>query len=70
MANNQIVYQSSGLDTLLGITFIILKLCNIITWSWVWVLAPFWIPVAIILAILIIIVLFCGIAALICIIKD
>ena len=33
--------------TLLGIAFIILKLCKVIAWQWVWVLAPFWIPAAI-----------------------
>lgn len=32
---------------LLGIAFIVLKLCGTINWSWWWVLAPFWIPVAI-----------------------
>jgi hypothetical protein len=32
---------------LLGILFITLKLCGVIAWSWVWVLAPFWIPAAI-----------------------
>ena len=31
------------LETLL-IVFIVLKLTNLIDWSWVWVLAPFWIP--------------------------
>ena len=29
--------------TILGLIFIVLKLCNIISWSWVWVLSPFWI---------------------------
>lgn len=33
--------------TLLTILFITLKLCNVISWSWVWVLAPLWIPFAI-----------------------
>ena len=32
---------------LLGIAFIILKLCGVITWSWGWVLAPIWIPWAV-----------------------
>lgn len=70
MANKEIVYQGPGLCTLLGITFLVLKLCNVIVWPWIWVLAPFWIPLAIIVAILIIIGLFLGIAALICAIKD
>lgn len=29
---------------LLQITFIVLKLLNVIEWSWLWVLAPTWIP--------------------------
>jgi phosphoglycerol transferase MdoB-like AlkP superfamily enzyme len=27
---------------LLGVAFIILKLCGVIDWSWWWVTAPFW----------------------------
>lgn len=27
--------------------FIVLKLCNLITWSWIWVLSPFWIPLGV-----------------------
>lgn len=33
--------------TLLGLTFIVLKLCKVIDWSWWWVLSPFWIGLAI-----------------------
>ena len=29
--------------TVLTIVFIVLKLCSVIDWSWVWVLAPMWI---------------------------
>ena len=32
-----------SLSTILGVVFIVLKLCGVIEWSWVWVLAPFWI---------------------------
>lgn len=32
-----------SLGTILGIIFIVLKLVGLIEWSWVWVLAPFWI---------------------------
>jgi phosphate/sulfate permease len=31
---------------LLGVAFITLKLCDVIDWSWWWVLAPFWTPFA------------------------
>lgn len=42
-----------GLSGLLGVTFIVLKLTKVIAWSWLWVLAPFWIPLGIVLAALI-----------------
>jgi len=38
---------------LLGLVFIVLKLCNVINWSWWWVTSPFWISA--IIAILIVI---------------
>lgn len=50
-----------GLATLLGITFIVLKLCKVIEWSWLWVLSPFWIPITIIIAIVLIILIAEGI---------
>lgn len=40
-----------SLPSLLGIVFIVLKLTGVITWSWVWVLAPFWIPLVLTLVI-------------------
>ena len=42
---------------LLTIAFIVLKLCNVIEWSWIWVLSPIWIT----FVMLIIIVLVIGI---------
>ncbi len=42
---------------LLGIAFIILRLCGVIAWPWVWVLAPFWVPIALALIISIIILI-------------
>ena len=35
-----------GFCGLLAIVFIVLKLLGKITWSWLWVLSPIWIPVA------------------------
>lgn len=35
-----------GFLGLLTIVFIVLKLLNVISWSWWWVLSPLWIPVA------------------------
>lgn len=31
---------------LLGVAFVVLKLCGVIAWPWAWVLAPFWMPIA------------------------
>ena len=41
-----------GFTGLLTIVFIILKLCNVISWSWWWVLSPLWISMIIALVIL------------------
>ena len=58
MKNNKTTSTSGGFCGLLTIVFIVLKLCKIIDWSWCWILAPLWIPLAIatvLLAILLII---------------
>lgn len=46
--------SSSGIGflSLLTIVFIVLKLTGYITWSWWWVLAPTWIPIAIAIVII------------------
>jgi hypothetical protein len=54
-----------GLGGILGVAFIILKLTHTITWSWLWVLAPFWIPIAILVVFLLIALIFAIIAAVI-----
>lgn len=54
--------SSSGIGFfgLLTIVFITLKLCNVITWSWWWVLAPLWGVVVLFVAIgLIVVVVMC-----------
>lgn len=40
--------------TILGLIFITLKLTGNIAWSWLWVLSPFWIPLAIFLIFLVV----------------
>ena len=47
---NKTVHTSSGigLGTLLTVVFVVLKLVGVITWSWVWVLAPLWISAALV----------------------
>ena len=42
-----------GFLGLLTLLFIALKLTSVIAWSWLWVLAPFWIPVALAVVVLI-----------------
>jgi hypothetical protein len=42
----------------LTLVFIVLKLTDQIDWSWWWVLSPLWIPLALVLSIAIIVVLF------------
>ena len=43
----QISIFGFNLTTDLFIIFLILKLANIITWSWWWVTSPLWIPILI-----------------------
>jgi len=57
MKNKNINVSFGGFGTLLGIAFIILKLCKVITWSWVWVLSPIWISFALGLIIFIVYIL-------------
>lgn len=45
--NVKINFSLGGFSTLLTIAFIVLKLCHVINWSWVWVLAPTWISIAV-----------------------
>lgn len=42
----------------LTLIFIVLKLTNVISWSWVWVLSPTWIPLGIVIVIFALIGLF------------
>lgn len=35
--------EGMGVAGSLGVAFIVLKLCGVITWPWIWVLSPFWI---------------------------
>jgi len=43
MEKTKVVSKGTSFGGLLTILFIALKLCNVINWSWVWVLAPIWI---------------------------
>ncbi len=47
MSNSKNVTVQFPILGLLGLIFITLKLTGYIAWSWLWVLSPFWIPLAI-----------------------
>ena len=36
--------EGTSLTTLLFIAFLVLKLTNVIDWSWWWITSPLWIP--------------------------
>ena len=40
-----------GIGGVLLIIFVVLKLCGLITWSWLWVLSPLWISIILIMVI-------------------
>jgi len=43
MENKNTTVKTVGFSGLLTIAFIVLKLCGVIAWSWLWVLSPLWI---------------------------
>ena len=49
--------KSSGINflELLTVAFIVLKLCGVINWSWVYVLMPLWLPIVLLLLYLVIV---------------
>ncbi len=55
--NNTTVSGGIGFSGLLTIVFIVLKLCGVINWSWIWVFSPMWISAALCVAIFVFIVM-------------
>lgn len=56
---SQLGSKSGGIGclTVIGIVFVLLKILAVepvASWSWLWVLCPFWAPIAIAIAIIII----------------
>jgi hypothetical protein len=43
---------------LLTVVFVVLKLCKVISWAWVWVFAPLWISASLCLVLLTIYLIF------------
>lgn len=52
--NKQATRTGISFTGALTLIFITLKLTNVIDWSWVWVLAPMWIPLALVAVILLV----------------
>jgi len=55
--NNNSSSSSGGIGFvgLLTIVFVTLKLCDLIKWSWWWVLSPVWITICLVISILLLI---------------
>lgn len=54
MKRQTVTNVGSQLSSNLLVAFIVLKLTNTISWSWWWVLCPFWIPLVIAILFLIV----------------
>ena len=59
MKDKNITVNSPNFFERLALLFIGLRLAGFITWSWVWVLAPLWLPICLVIIIACIVVL-CG----------
>lgn len=63
MTKNNTKSYSFPFFSILGLIFITLKLMGEITWSWWWVLSPFWGPIAFVLVIMLIGLLLVGVGS-------
>jgi hypothetical protein len=55
-SNAQSAGGGVGFAGLLTIAFIVLKLVGVIHWSWLWVLSPVWITIAVVLVIMAVVI--------------
>lgn len=58
MDSNKAASGGISFSGLLLIAFIVLRLTNVIKWSWLWVLAPLWVPIVLFIVIYSIAILF------------
>lgn len=49
-----VTVEGTSLLNLLFLVFLVLKLTNVITWSWWWVTAPLWMPIAVVIGCLVV----------------
>lgn len=54
--NNNTSSRGIGFGGLLTIVFIVLKLCGVINWSWVWILSPMWISAIIVVVLVVLLI--------------
>lgn len=59
--NDKIEYNGIGFFGALAILFIALKLCGVIEWSWAWVFAPLWVPLALFAVFAVVALIVCAI---------
>ena len=59
MENKKITVNSPNFFEWLALLFIGLRLTNVIVWHWIWVLAPLWLQVCLVIIIACVVVL-CG----------
>lgn len=57
MSENKTTSTGVSLTGLLFLTFLVLKLTKVITWSWWWVTAPLWAPIALLLVFLVVLLI-------------
>ena len=59
MNDNKTVVRSGGLGLggVLLVVFVVLKLVGVISWSWIWVLSPLWIGIALWVVLFVVIIL-------------
>jgi hypothetical protein len=50
--------KGMSLNVVLTIVFVVLRLCEVITWSWVWVFSPLWISWSIVIILLVTLAIF------------
>lgn len=50
--SNPLIAITGGVICVLTIAFIVLKLCRVIHWSWLWVFSPLWLCVALLFVLL------------------
>lgn len=55
MSNNSSGGNGIGIGTILFIVFLVLKLTDVIDWSWWWITAPLWIPLGIFILCLVVV---------------